>query len=293
MSFHVGVLAFLLWGGISFHGETRAVDALPKGNHFSGLIKPFSWGGTSLASNLSKRSSLSKFESLSWIRGGEQEGDTSGSQATSLYHPGLLKCKIRPRGKEITLSSDCSVTLSKSKAAELNVGSGDVVGLVGRRRRVSYAVVEVSSAKMPKSECRFSANLAENIRLRDGDAVKLVLLGSGEETEPYHFGEMQLLSIDSHRPKHVSSVTIAPIADSLLALEGAEADGDEIAEEEIIERFLQPYFASGGTIKEGLVLTLYDENGKKLDVQLSHVTLSDEDGHKNNKEGKDRQEEGM
>ena len=109
-----------------------------------------------------------------------------------------------------------------------------------------------------------SENLANNLRLRKGDKVKIVPLT--EEThadEGTHSGELKLVDADS--APIVTSVTFSPIDDSLASLEALEG-GDSIPDEEINERFVVPYLdESGGLVKSGQVLLLRDENGRKLE----------------------------
>lgn len=220
----------------------------------------------------------SGFRNLFELRGGDaniEEVDTMSVQE-SLYHPGLLTAKVRGKNVAATVKSDSSITVSRFKAKELGLEPGDFVGLVGRRRRVTYAVIEVNAKKSPKNECSVSSNVASMIRIREGDTIKIVPLGRSNETIVYETGEMQLLSIQSERPKRVSSITIAPISDSILALEKSETGGDEIDDNEIISRFISPYFESGGIVKAGTTLHLVDENGKKLDVQVIQVELEGE-----------------
>jgi hypothetical protein len=63
----------------------------------------------------------------------------------ALYLPGLLKAKVLPRTKDApTAASDSALFISKDKARELNLESGDIVGIIGRRRRVLYTIVTVS-----------------------------------------------------------------------------------------------------------------------------------------------------
>lgn len=75
-----------------------------------------------------------------------------------------------------------------------------------------------------------------------------------------------------------TSVTFAPLKDSLSALEGAENGGDEFADEELYERFIVPYLEGGpGLIKAEHVVKITDENGKSLDFVVSHVAFGDDE----------------
>ena len=117
-----------------------------------------------------------------------------------------------------------------------------------------------------------SENLANNLRLRKGDKVKIVPLT--EEThadEGTHSGELKLVDADS--APIVTSVTFSPIDDSLASLEALEG-GDSIPDEEINERFIVPYLdESGGLVKSGQVLLLRDENGRKLEFIVTNVMV--------------------
>ena len=117
-----------------------------------------------------------------------------------------------------------------------------------------------------------SENLANNLKLRKGDKVKIVPLT--EEThadEGTHSGELKLVDADS--APIVTSVTFSPIDDSLASLEALEG-GDSIPDEEINERFIAPYLdESGGVVKSGQVLLLRDENGRKLEFIVTNVMV--------------------
>ena len=166
---------------------------------------------------------------------------------------------------------DSTVFLSSKKAKELKVGDGDVVGLVGRRRRASYATVSVK--KMGSLSCEISRNLSQNLRIRDGDKVKVVKNGS-DDTDAEATGDMYILA---ESPSTADSVTLSPIEDShndLVATEG----GDDIPDEDIAERFVTPYLSLDVAersifLKKGHVLTLKDENGSSLDFIVNNVEL--------------------
>lgn len=159
--------------------------------------------------------------------------------------------------------------LSPSKAKELKLKDGDAVAVVGRRRRAAYATVSVSKQK--KTNCGVSANLALNLRLRNGDKVKVESLVGETAAETERSGDMVLLQVSS--PPEVMSVTLSPIDDSLKLLEASEG-GDEISEEEINSRFVAPYLEErGAMVKRDHVITLADENGKKLEFIVTDIAL--------------------
>lgn len=172
-------------------------------------------------------------------------------------------CIIQP-----TADSDSTVTISASKAKELKVTKGDVVVVIGRRRRAAYATVQIAKAK--KSHCSISENSANNLRLRKGDKIKIVPL-SAEKEEGKRSGDLVLL--EPTTPPKIASVTLTPVDDSLESLESAEG-GDEIPDEEITSRFLTPYLeSSNGLLKKGHILLLKDENGKKLEFIVDRIDL--------------------
>lgn len=143
--------------------------------------------------------------------------------------------------------------------------------MIGRRRRASYGIIKIKKGK--KSSCTVSANLGNNLRLRDGDKIKVVSLGEHAEDQP-RSGDMALLK---GSPSAVASVTFSPVEDSLSSLEASEG-GDEIGDDEITERFVTPYVNleeddSDALIKKGHVLTLHDDNNKALDFIVTHVEL--------------------
>lgn len=136
-----------------------------------------------------------------------------------------------------------------------------------------YGRVAVGKKGSKNDACTVSANLASNLRLRQDDALKIVPLQSESHEGEDRSGD--LLLVKTEKPANVESVTFAPIEDSIAALEASEG-GDEISDEEIMERFIQPYtedIDGGALVKKGHVLTLRDENGKKLEVMVSHVDL--------------------
>lgn len=151
---------------------------------------------------------------------------------------------------------------------------------MGRRRRAAYATVSV--AKQKKTNCGVSKNLATNLRLRTGDKVKVVPLVGETSADTERSGDMILMQCST--PPEVMSVTLSPVEDSLKSLEASEG-GDEIAEDEINARFVAPYMEErGGMVKRGHLLTLGDENGKKLEFIVTDVAL---EGEEEKEEGAD------
>lgn len=163
--------------------------------------------------------------------------------------------------------------LSPSKAKELGVKKGDVVAVIGRRRRANYGRVNVVKGK--KDLCTISENVAKNLRLRKGDKLKIApLTGKQADEEGTRSGDMVLME-RSEAPK-VASITLSPVDDSLSTLEGIEG-GDAISDEELMSRFVTPYFeSSNGLLKLGHIMELKDENGRRLDFIVSHMEIEGE-----------------
>jgi len=145
--------------------------------------------------------------------------------------------------------------------------------VIGRRRRATYAHVHISKATKKSSTCVVSSNLAANLRLRNGDKVKVASLANADSDEEHTNGDMILFQSS---PKPVTSVTFSPVEDSLASLESSEG-GDEISDDEIMQRFVTPYTELGddatALIKRGHVVKMTDDNGKSLEFVVSHVEL--------------------
>lgn len=241
-------------------------------------------------------------------RGGADDSDNEAAEAPQeLYLPGLLGATVGKKNVSYFLYiflvsrnlcnsksnlltyyqlqksnksavEDSKVVLTPKKAKELKVADGDVVAIIGRRRRATYAVASVPSKKKgSNSNCFISHNVASNLRLRDGDKLKVVALGKDAADAEERSGDMILLTKDA---EVVSSVTYSPIEDSLNNLINSEG-GDEIEDEELKERFIEPYLNledDGGSVvaKSGSVVTMKDENGRTLDFMISHVDDGEE-----------------
>ncbi len=147
------------------------------------------------------------------------------------------------------------------------------MGVIGRRRRASYAVVAVS--KNPNAAVGLSHNLATNLRVRDTDKVKIVPLGREEGFSEATNGDTALLA---SKPSVASSVTFSPVRDSLHSLELSEG-GDELSEEEISSRFVKPYLDGEGVVvlKRGHTLILRDANGRTLEFTVTHLGVGEEE----------------
>ena len=120
------------------------------------------------------------------------------------------------------------------------------------------------------------------------DKVKVCPLETGAEASEERSGDMLLLT---KQPDVAAAVTYAPVEDSYNSLVASEG-GDEIDDEELMLRFVGPYFSrdsesaeSLAIAKEGHVVTMRDENGKQLDFIVTHVDDGEEIDE--DEEGKD------
>jgi len=201
----------------------------------------------------------------------------AGEEAEELYLPGLLNASVGKKTEKKDAKSDSKIILSPKKAKELGVSNGDIIVAVGRRRRASYTIVSIVKKQKNSSfsSCSLSYNLANNLRLRDGDKVKVSPLQSELPTED-RSGDILLLS---QMPQVVMSVTFSPIEDSLNSLVASEG-GDEIEDEELMERFIEPYLniedSDDIIVKEGNVIAIKDENGKTVDFLVTNVESNEE-----------------
>ncbi len=171
---------------------------------------------------------------------------------------------------------DCTITITSSKAKELNLQSGSIVGIIGRRRRVAYAVVNISK-KGKKSSIQLSHNLASNLRIRDTDKVKIIPLGGDTEETGISEGASGDMALLATEPSVAVSVSFSPVRDSLHSLELSEG-GDELSETEIKERFVLPYLnleegESRVVLKKGHTLILRDDNKKTLEFTVTNLEL--------------------
>lgn len=220
--------------------------------------------------------SLAKSVAMSMARGGSDEEESGIPEPEVLYLPGLLESKVSGKGAISEASSDYTITLSPSKAKELGVKTGQIVAVIGKRRRASYAKVKV--AKMSSGSVALRYNLASNLRIRDTDKVKVVPIdGSATDDESYGSGDMALVVTP---PAVAHSVTFSPVKDSLHSLELSEG-GDELSEDEINERFVTPYLnmedAGEVVLKEGHTLVLMDANKVSLEFTVSHLDMDGDD----------------
>jgi len=202
-----------------------------------------------------------------------------------LYLPGLLEASIPSKSSSTsntptTALADYTISISSSKAKELNIKNGEIVAIIGRRRRVSYGTALIS--KMKNGSVKLSNNLATNLRVMDTDKVKIVPLNTSDNGEE---NESESYTLGNPPSDIAHSVTFAPIRDSLHTLELKERGGDEFSDEEISERFVVPYLnmdedGDGNSVvvlREGHTLVLKDDNGVSLEFMVSHLDLVGDD----------------
>eukprot|EP00559_Dactyliosolen_fragilissimus_P001370 CAMPEP_0184866006 /NCGR_PEP_ID=MMETSP0580-20130426/20240_1 /TAXON_ID=1118495 /ORGANISM="Dactyliosolen fragilissimus" /LENGTH=917 /DNA_ID=CAMNT_0027365437 /DNA_START=17 /DNA_END=2770 /DNA_ORIENTATION=- len=207
------------------------------------------------------------------------EIEEDGAEMEVLYLPGLLGVSVTRKVDTTDADSDCRVTMSAKKAKELGISNGDIVAVIGRRRRASYAIVSLKN-KGSSDSCVLSYNVANNLRVRDGDKVKVVPLDENAQEED-RSGEMLLLT---KSPNTAESITLSPVEDSLGALVNSEG-GDEIPDEELMDRFVTPYLNLDDepviVMKEGNIIAMKDDNGKILEFIVTNVFDEESNGENN------------
>lgn len=249
-----------------------------------GLVQDVSRGGATTATNDDKEEE--KGEAVELYLPGMLEASISKAKKVSDSFVRLYRCSSYLRRSaqtcfqhkntiQATVSADSTITMSPSKAKELKFKEGTVIMVIGRRRRAAYGRVHISSKGTKKQTCIVSANMATNLRLRNGDKVKIASLSieGSEDASEHSIGDMILFQSS---PKTVTSVTFSPVEDSLASLESSEG-GDEITDDEIMERFVTPYTElegdSVGLVKKGHIVKMTDDNGKSLEFVVTHVEL--------------------
>mmetsp|Transcript_3108 Transcript_3108/g.6847 ORF Transcript_3108/g.6847 Transcript_3108/m.6847 type:complete len:910 (+) Transcript_3108:193-2922(+) len=263
---------------------SAAVDARSSAsNSLFGVARHPSFGQKNGIINHHSSNSLATSIATS-IRGGADPDADENDDAVvdftekALYLPGLLEAKVASSRMNLaipTASDDYTLTLSPNKAKELNVKSGDIVAIIGKRRRASYGKVKV--AKMKGGSVKVSYNVANNLRIRDTDQVKIVPLTSDTGSDE-NGNEYESYSLGTQPTEVAAAVTFSPVVDSLNILELREG-GDELSDDEILERFVTPYLnLEGGDVilKEGHTLVLMDENKVALEFTVSHLDMEGE-----------------
>ena len=202
---------------------------------------------------------------LSSVPRGGDEADEEEEEAKPLYFPELVTTTVVSK-KSSGASSDYAVSLSPEKASELSLRSGDVVTVIGRRRRSAYATVSVDK-KLKGDSLRMSAAMSANLRVRDDDKAKVIRLTGDAE--------------DRHtiEPAGAASATLSPVRDSLLTL--AATHGGDMDDDALLERFVGPYLnldeSDSVILGKGNVLKLTDDDGAVLEFQVVQLEDGNED----------------
>lgn len=257
---------------------TAARFGLEKKSGLFGIQKRFSNGDS-----ISVLNSIARGGSTAAAVEGEDEEEEE-EVAPVLYLPGLLHSVVAKKKATKDAKTDSTVTISPKKAKELKVSNGDVVAIIGKRRRASYGIISIQ--KMSSAKASISYNTANNLRLRDDDKLKVVPIIEGAEAKEERSGDMVLLA---QSPVVASSITFSPVEDSYNSLIASEG-GDDIEDEELKERFIDTFLnleEDGDSIvaKEGNIISIRDENGKELDFIVSHISGSDDEEEEEDEDG--------
>jgi hypothetical protein len=241
------------------------------------------------------------------------------SSGESLYFPGLLDAHVMSKGGSssgggsssdptITAVSDCYISITQSKAKELQLHQGDLVAIIGKRRRCAYVKVNIlttnkttTTGMIPKSSSsiQLGRNLANNLHIRNDDKVRILSINEIEQQQEEEDQRQQESTTSSSsgsyglgkRPTNVAkTITLHPIKDTL---SNVNNDDEEVSDEELIVRFITPYLDSSSTtdfininndennenvaiMKEGHVLTLTDENGIVMEFTIGKLDIHDD-----------------
>jgi hypothetical protein len=138
---HAALFFIVLLGAL---GAKYAVDDYPifvRAALSLSLMSPFRYVHNTFGFRSPFSTSSISHKLLTALHGGDENAGEIKNETPqeTLYLPSLLKTKVIPWTKESpTAASENSNVISKTKACELKVESGDVVGIIGRRRHVSY-----------------------------------------------------------------------------------------------------------------------------------------------------------
>lgn len=276
-------------------------------------ISSSSGGGT--CSNI--RHFLSSIPAILSARGGDNTNDIDVGGIDnnilvdeSLYFPGLLDASVIAKGSNsgsdqttatTNALSDCYITITQSKAHELQLHQGDLVAIIGKRRRCAYVKVNILTDKTTTtklSSVKIGRNLANNLHIRNDDKVRLISINEIEENEAQQQQQQQKESSTTgsgsyglgKRPTIVAKiVTLHPIKDTM-----SNVDDDDVSDEELISRFITPYLDSStddvdndedvAIMKEGHVLTLTDENGSVMEFTIGKLDIDHDENDDDEKD---------
>jgi len=169
--------------------------------------------------------------------------------------PGVMGVTFVPDpGGRASLAGDSALTLSPGKARELAVSDGDVVLVIGRRRRAAHLRVAVRKGG---TGARLSASCGRSLRVSSGDRVRVVVDPTGGPEEDHLYGYA------GPAPAGVAEVSFAPVEDSLTTYERTYHGGDDVAEEELLARFVRPYVEGRdgemGAVRSGDVVRMAED----------------------------------
>jgi hypothetical protein len=220
---------------------------------------------------------------------GEDDEEEGGGPP---YFPGLLDAIVSSSagGGVVTAHSDSGVVISQAKASELKLKDGDLVAVIGKRRRASYARVDVAPRRgggMARGVAKIGRNLASNLRVRDDERLRIVTLdGLPVDVEGGEGGDGNGSYGLGPRPTNAaSSVTFHPLRDS------SSYDADEMSDEMLADRFVRPYLEGGeevdgvALLRQGHVLSIADEGGVVMEFTVGHVDVDGKDDDDNEKDG--------
>ena len=234
----------------------------------------------------------------------------------SLYFPGLLDASVVAKGRSSGGShqttaaatnaiSDCYVSITQSKARELQLHQDELVAIIGKRRRCAYVKVNIlqtdrtTTTTTKSSSVIIGRNLANNLHIRNDDKVRIISVNEIEENNEdrqQRRNESSSTTTGSgsyglgKRPTIVAkTVTFHPIKDTM-----SNVDDDDVSNEELISRFITPYLESStvdvdtdenvAIMKEGHVLSLTDENGSVMEFTIGKLDIDHDENDEDDEE---------
>ncbi|GMH97764.1 hypothetical protein TrVE_jg9532 [Triparma verrucosa] len=148
------------------------------------------------------------------------------------YNSQLLT--VTTNGKnEASLKKYVTVGISEKKGKELGLQTGDLVTILGRRRKSSIGVITLSSS-LPTSSVSLPQSMSENLALRSKDQCKVIPFTADEDEE-----------------EEDETVEVC------VTLESIDEEDEEIDEEYVLAEFAKfvkeetGYFSSGDILKIG------------------------------------------
>ena len=236
----------------------------------------------------------------------------------SLYFPGLLDASVMAKGRSSGGShqttaatnaiSDCYVSITQSKARELQLHQGELVAIIGKRRRCAYVKVNIltdmtTTTTTKSSSVIIGRNLANNLHIRNDDKVRIISVNEIEENDEdrqQRRNESSSTTTGSgsyglgKRPTIVAkTVTFHPIKDTMS--NNVDDYDDDVSNEELISRFITPYLDYSSAVdvdtdenvaimKEGHVLSLTDENGSVMEFTIGKLDIDHDENDEDDEE---------